>query len=151
MECKDDNIISTLVSAPETSLFNVLTSRRIYSFYPSLFSWRVNIETSTIQMASGWRDSIRPFRFGFTTYDTLSSAYLHHPCEEGCYSLTRNVLEMEGISRFRWGGISGKYDQDDPHGERSSSDPFESLDIEWRIGTRCRNKTCKFFRLGFVG
>ena len=151
MESEDDNIVSTLVCAPETSLFNVLTSRRVYSFYLTLFAQRVNLETNTIQLASRLRDSIHPFRFGFTTYDTTSAAYLTHSCEEGCYSLTRNVLKMEGISRFRWGGLLGDCDRDNKRDGQTSIDPFETLDIEWRIGSRCCNKKCKFYRLGFIG
>jgi hypothetical protein len=150
VECEDDNVISTVLCAPETTLFNILTSRRIYSLYPTSFTQRMNFETYTFEPAPSQRDSFCPFRFGFTTYDHISSAYINYPCKEGCYASTRNIQKMEGISRFRWGGILGEYDRNKQHIEHSYIDPFEVLDIEWRIGSRCRNIKCKYYRHGFM-
>ncbi len=152
MECDDDNVLTALLHAPETSLFNVLTSRRFYSFYPSLHTRRINLETTTSHLLSRSNNSIHPFRFGFMTYDSASVTVLSAACNEGCYARTRNILKMEGIQRFRWGSITGKLDHGNTYDNFSNSyfDFFETVDVDWRIGSRCWNGYCPFYKLGFM-
>ena len=150
IECDDNNIFKIFLATPETALFNMLTCRHIYCFYPSLLARNVNVLTPNPSPAQS--SMLTSYNFGLMTFDPdIEQDYSSFPgmCQEGCYSKTRSLFGLEGVLVNQWGGIAGSYDDGTDSSGVSKSDGYELLEYQWRIGSTCLNVLCPYYGCGY--
>ncbi|RDB23700.1 hypothetical protein Hypma_009537 [Hypsizygus marmoreus] len=136
VESGTESILCPALTTRFTSEMSLLSSSRIFCFYPQLV--RPNITVSGYHFASRkevdwWKD--RGVNHFYNTYDWKK------PCGTACSAIWRLTEGFQGIGELAWGGFSGDKDVD---GNMGNSDSIRKSKFKWRIGAACQNKYCKY-------
>lgn len=128
--------MTPLIGATTTLSTNLATCANIYSLYTSLLTQRRALE--------GWfptpvRKAVAMGRRGYRS--SFSTASWQGPCGWACPVLWRNVRGLNGVGTFQWGGNKGQFPDNSLAGI-----PYTNNDMKWRLGDRCTNKHCPWFR-----
>ena len=136
IESNGPNILPVILQAPHTSSLNILTSTRLYCFYPTLFA-----SSKGIRMKH-WIRFYSPFshfNFGLQIYRT-TSIWIDAPCGDTCPSLWQHTKDLPGVGLVRWGTLNGNLDLGNK--TPSKSDGFEKNCFLWKTDGQCINPLC---------
>ncbi|RDB23921.1 hypothetical protein Hypma_009539 [Hypsizygus marmoreus] len=133
-EARFDSILQVILSSLKTSDMTIMTSSRLFSFYPTLMkgnqSLRAQPSVSDAPRA-WWHPSVSDYITG-------------RPCGINCPKIWRSTTKLEGVGELAWGGLDNELDV---AGNMGSSSVFAKTKIRWRIGNKCRNPFCVNFSL----
>jgi hypothetical protein len=148
LESKTNETLPLVLSAPFTSMMDILSSTRIYCLYPDLLVSEENLSNNRSFLRHGRQaDGLRPFNYGLRTYmstDIWSTS--DRTCDDNCPAILREVQGLPGVSVMKWGGIHGLFDT--TPSDISVSDGFEHKNYGWQLGGACGNTNCPFFGRG---
>jgi len=120
--------------ATNTANFTILTSSRLYDFYPTLKSRRINVTSGT------WcNGSERTARYFCGLRSHFGTSKWQEPCGEACPNQPRFTKGMKGVGIARWGGVDRELDTGD---SVSVGHALEASNFMWRMGDWCRNSYC---------
>lgn len=143
-----DDIIPVILSAPHTAMLNVLTSTRIYCFYPALLRRGENliISSNRDRQDTNAHNGFRAFNFGLRSYASTEDWHFQgRQCVDQCPALWRSVKGLRGVGIMQWGGISEPITQDT---HAPCSDGFEYSEFIWKLQGVCLNRSCPNWRRG---
>jgi hypothetical protein len=128
-ESKRSSILGVIFSCPTTATMIAITPRNFYCFYPKMtiaFQAVLGLQLAPEDHTSKIKD--RSFRLH---HDTVN---WQKPCGEFCPGIGRRVKNLRGIGVWCW----NPQEQEDKD--------IENDRIIWRIGIRCRNIFCWWYR-----
>jgi hypothetical protein len=128
-ESKRSSILGVIFNCPTTATMITITHQKLYCFYPKM--------TLALRAVSG----LQPVSEEHASKIKQRSFELQHdttnwnkPCGEFCPGIGRRVKNLRGIRVWCW----------NPQ-EQEETD-VENDRIIWRIGIRCRNIFCSWYR-----
>lgn len=136
IESSTQSVLPVILQAPNTSNLNILTSTRLYCFYPML---AICNEGVPLRHRHDYDGPYGYYNFGLRVYDS-SWAWEHALCGAACPSIWRCSKDLPGVGIARWGGPYGN--QDLGHTYPSASDGFDESSYLWKIEGRCHNCRC---------
>lgn len=147
METISADIIPAILTAPDTAMCNVLTSTRIYCFYPALLRRGENLMMVTNRHHYDLENhnGFRPFNFGLRTY--RSTQDWHHQdrqCNDQCPALWRSAKELRGVGIMQWGAFSAVAN----NRPTAALDTFHDSPFIWKIQGICLNRSCPNWKRG---
>lgn len=124
------------IHSPVTASHTIMTTTRIYNFYPTLTDQKVNLVLSEFAP----RCSTLCYSFGYRTYKANSEFF--RDCPVNCPVRTRRTKNLPGISVIQWGSPTSLKDQ----GKLvSATDGYKDHDFTWSMSRSCNNHMCIFF------
>ncbi|KAF8061029.1 hypothetical protein FPV67DRAFT_1673852 [Lyophyllum atratum] len=137
-ESLNSSILPLLLASSVTSQMNLITSSRIYCFYPSLSSACRSVgSTYTVpSLATVKIMTQRLIRFH------MGTRYARLPCAEACPAVWRHTFGLPNVGQVAWGGL---FNVDDVAGNmQDSDDALTKTHYKWKIGSVCTNEDCTY-------
>ncbi|RDB19173.1 hypothetical protein Hypma_014208 [Hypsizygus marmoreus] len=136
IESCSPSILSPVLSLPFTSEMSLISTSRLYCFYPSLVKENMTLSgfryTSDDEIARWTSRGVKHF---YSTYEWKKA------CGSACPAIWRCTEGLLGVGEFAWGGMENDKDID---GNMGSSAVLSLTQFKWRIGICCVNKHCQF-------
>ncbi|RDB16878.1 hypothetical protein Hypma_002442 [Hypsizygus marmoreus] len=136
IESCSSSILSAVLALPFTSDMTLLSTSRLFCFYPSLVDMNVTLSgfRYTPDEDIKWWTS-RGVRHFYSTYEWDG------PCGSACPALWRHTEGLHGVGEFAWGGL---FNDKDIEGNMGNSAMLSKAQFKWRIGVCCVNRFCQF-------
>ncbi|KAF6751214.1 hypothetical protein DFP72DRAFT_1071762 [Ephemerocybe angulata] len=124
-------IAHAVVSSPITGEANLVTSSRVYSFYPNTITTQYVLRTDWIRIRTPRRTS--------SPYTVMPSNYSWKPlCGNLCPAVQRNTIGDKGVASFVFDSS-----RDTPKSRYEDTDYLlAGRVIIWRFGQKCSNLRC---------
>ncbi|KAF8055150.1 hypothetical protein FPV67DRAFT_1436544 [Lyophyllum atratum] len=141
VESSSASVVPILLSSTLTSQINMLTSSKLYCFYPYLAASKISVGGA---YTPSYKDITYVRKRGYAY--TRSTTSWSMPCGSGCGAVWRRTRLLNGIATFAWGGYFGTMDIS-PNMIGGEEDGIEGKCYKWRIGLGiCYNRLCPFSR-----
>ncbi|RDB19151.1 hypothetical protein Hypma_014216, partial [Hypsizygus marmoreus] len=139
IESCSSSILPAVLTFPFTSDMTLLSTSRLYCFYPSLV--KKNITLSGFSYTPDgeidlWTSRGSSHFYSTNTWDT--------PCGPVCRAIWRQTEGLPGVGEFAWGGLANDKDIE---GNMGNSAVLSTTQFKWRLGLCCVNRFCPYRNL----